>query len=96
MSCCFVSTNRQKFEDVVVTRMSSRMNPLDLIYYNQVAPARVNTIFGNFPVGCILRHELLRWRSQEDALVFNCDRQLDQVRARVVPCQDLTSAEIPP
>ena len=50
----------QKFRDVVVTRMSSRMNPLDLIFYNQVAPARVNTVFGNFPVGCILRHEFLR------------------------------------
>ena len=54
--------------------------PCSYLLSDQEAPAHVNTVFGNVPIGCILSYQLNDLR--EDAVVFSCDRPCDHVRAK--------------
>ena len=54
--------------------------PWSYLLADQEAPAHVNTVFGNVPIGCILSYQLNDLK--EDAVVFSCDRPLGQVRAK--------------
>ena len=65
--------------------MCSEMNkrekkpPCSYLLADQEAPANVNTVFGNVPIGSILSYQLKDLK--EDAAVFSIDRPPDQVVA---------------
>ena len=72
----------------VVLRMCERTNqkhkkpPCSFLLADREAPAHVNTVFGNVPIGCILSYQLNDLK--EDAVVFSCDRPLDQFVAKLM------------
>ena len=83
-----------------VLRMCSEMNkrekkpPCSYLLADQEAPANVNTVFGNVPIGSILSYQLKDLK--EDAVLFSIDRPPDQVVATgneiILSFPDLPSA----
>ena len=69
--------------------MCSEMNkrekkpPCSYLLVDQEAPANVNTVFGNEPIGSILSYQLKDLK--EDAVLFSIDRPPDQAVLFVQP-----------
>ena len=61
-------------------KQKDKKPPCSYLLADQEAPAHVNTVFGNAPIGFILSYQLNDLK--EDAVVFSCDRPLDQVREK--------------
>ena len=61
-------------------KQKDKKPPCSYLLADQEAPAHVNTVSGNAPIGCILSYQLNDLK--EDAVVFSCDRPLDQVREK--------------
>ena len=61
-------------------KQKDKKPPCSYLLADQEAPSHVNTVFGNASIGCILSYQLNDLK--EDAVVFSCDRPLDQVRGK--------------
>ena len=61
-------------------KQKDKKPPCSYLLADQEAPAHVNSVFDNAPIGCILSYQLNDLK--EDAVVFSCNRPLDEVRGK--------------